>query len=85
MIFAETTTLGLRRRSVEKWALPREVVAVEIEGGTVRVKISKSAGRVVGMAPEYADCVAIARETRRPLKDVYAEAAAAARALLQSE
>lgn len=79
VIFSETTTLGLRRRSVEKWALPREVIAVEVEGGSVRVKVSKAGGRVVGLAPEYADCVAIARETRRPLKDVYAEAAAAAR------
>jgi pyridinium-3,5-bisthiocarboxylic acid mononucleotide nickel chelatase len=85
VIFTETTTLGLRRRSVEKWALPREVIAVEIEGGMVRVKVSKSGGRIVGMAPEYADCAAIARETRRPLKEIYAEAAIAARRLLTDE
>jgi len=83
VIFTETTTIGLRRRSVEKWALPREIVSVEIEGGSVRVKITRSGGRLVGIAPEYADCVALARETRRPLKEIYAEAAAAARAQQQ--
>jgi hypothetical protein len=79
VIFTETTTLGLRRRPVEKWALPREVIAVEIDGGQVRVKVGRSGGHLVGIAPEYADCAAIARETGRPLKEVYADAAAAAR------
>ncbi len=82
VIFAETTTLGLRRRPVEKWALPREIIEVSVEGGTVRVKIGISGGRVVGMAPEYADCAVIARETGRALKDVFAEAAASAREAL---
>lgn len=85
VIFMETTTIGLRRRPVEKWALPREIVAVQIEGGHVRVKVSRMAGRPVGVAPEYADCVTIARETGRALKDVYAEAAAAAREHLGSQ
>ncbi|HVL91321.1 MAG TPA: nickel pincer cofactor biosynthesis protein LarC [Actinomycetota bacterium] len=83
VLFSETTTLGLRRRAVEKWMLPREVITVQVEGGTVRVKVARAfGGRVTGASPEYADCVRVAREAQRPLKDVYAEAAAAARALL---
>lgn len=84
VIFAETTTLGLRRRPVEKWTLPREIIAVEIEGGSVRVKIARSAGgSVTGIAPEYGDCVELARETGRPLKQIFAEAHAAAREQLE--
>lgn len=85
VVFAETTTLGVRRRVVEKWTLPREAVAVEVAGGTVRVKVARGASGVVGAYPEYADCARIARESGRPLKDVYAEAQAAARAQLGGE
>jgi hypothetical protein len=86
VIFRETTTLGLRRRPVEKWTLPREIMTVEVTGGTIRVKVAKDAARrVVGAAPEYADCVEVARSSGRPLKDVYAEAQAAARTLLNRE
>lgn len=81
-IFSETTTIGLRRRSAEKWMLPREVLTVAVEGGSVRVKVASVAGKPVGAAPEYADCVRVARETGRALKEVYADAQAAARALL---
>ncbi|MGH2728077.1 MAG: nickel insertion protein, partial [Actinomycetota bacterium] len=79
VIFAETTTLGLRRSPVEKWTLPREIITVELEGGTVRVKIARSAGgTITGIAPEYADCAALARETGRPLKQIFTEAHTAA-------
>jgi len=83
VIFAETTTLGLRRSPVEKWTLPREITPVEVDGGTVRVKIARNAaGAVTGIAPEYADCAALARETGRPLKQVFSEAQSAAERLL---
>ncbi|MFY9588879.1 MAG: nickel pincer cofactor biosynthesis protein LarC [Actinomycetota bacterium] len=79
VIFAETTTLGLRRRAIEKWTLPRELITVELDGGNVRVKVARNAaGTVTGIAPEYADCANLARETGRPLKQVFAEAHAAA-------
>lgn len=82
VLFAETTTLGVRRRIVEKWALPRDLVDVEVAGGTVRVKIARSGDRVTSIAPEYGDCARVAREYGRPLKEVYAEAQEAARRLL---
>ena len=86
VIFAETTTLGLRRRPIEKWTLPREVITVELDGGSVRVKIARDAtGRVAGVAPEYADCATLARETGRPLKQVFADAYAAAQRLVEDQ
>jgi pyridinium-3,5-bisthiocarboxylic acid mononucleotide nickel chelatase len=86
VIFTETTTLGMRRNPVEKWTLPREIVPVELDGGTVRVKIARSAGgTVTGIAPEYADCADLARATGRPLKQIFSEAHTAAERALSDQ
>lgn len=79
VLFAETTTLGMRRRTTEKWTLPRETVTVEVSGGTVNVKIARGAESVLGVYPEYSDCARVARDSERPLKEIYAEAARLAR------
>jgi pyridinium-3,5-bisthiocarboxylic acid mononucleotide nickel chelatase len=84
VLFSETTTLGVRRRVTEKWTLPRELISVEVAGGTVRVKIARARDGVVGIYPEYSDCASLARGTNRALKDVYAEAVARARASLDA-
>jgi uncharacterized protein (DUF111 family) len=76
----ETTTLGVRLRPVERVELEREQVAVETEHGTVRVKVGRLGGAVVGAHPEYDDCAARARERGVPVKDVLAAAVAAWRA-----
>jgi uncharacterized protein (TIGR00299 family) protein len=70
LIFAETSTLGLRIHSAERRVQDRRVVEVETEFGKVRVKISGH-----GMfAPEYEDCRAIATRTGTPLPKVIAAA-----------
>jgi uncharacterized protein (DUF111 family) len=84
VLFAETTTLGVRRRMVEKWTVPREVIPVEIAGGSVRVKVGRGRSGIVGVYPEYTDCAQVARESRRPLKEIYAAAQEAARQMLES-
>lgn len=85
VIFGETTTIGLRRRAAEKWMLPREIISVQVDGGMVRVKVARFAGGRFGTAPEYQDCVRVAKEASRPLKDVFAEAQAAARVALTEQ
>jgi uncharacterized protein (TIGR00299 family) protein len=85
VIFTETTTLGVRRRLVEKWTMPREFVTVEVAGGAIRVKVGRGSAGVAGISPEYSDCAQVARESGRPLKDVYAEAQAAARRTLEQQ
>jgi uncharacterized protein (TIGR00299 family) protein len=74
IVFEETTTIGVRRHRASRSVLERETVNVETPYGTVRVKIARSDGRVVNAAPEFEDCVRLARERRIPLKEVQATA-----------
>src|SRR5262245_18789536 len=72
VIFQETTTIGVRRYAVDRTTLDRELVEVETEYGTVNIKVSRLNGEVVNFAPEYEDCVRIAREKSVPLKRIQA-------------
>ncbi|WP_341229707.1 nickel insertion protein, partial [Nocardioides salarius] len=83
VVFAQTSTIGLREHAVTKRALEREVAAVEVEGVQVRVKVSRHRGRVVTAQPEWDDVAAVAQATGRPARDVLAEAQAAARSLVE--
>ena len=85
LLWRETSTLGVRGLPVRKWMLERRVIAVSVPGGKVRVKLGLDGGRVVNVAPEYADCARLATATGRPLKDVMARAQAAALAALDDE
>jgi len=70
LIFAETSTLGLRIHSAERRVEERNVIRVDTEFGEIRVKVSGH-----GMfAPEYEDCRAIAARTGTPLPKVIAAA-----------
>ncbi len=77
VLFRETTTLGVRGRLVDKWALAREWTTVTVAGAPVRLKVARLDGEIVNVAPEYDDCAAAATATGLPLKEVYARARAA--------
>jgi len=77
IVFSETTTIGVRMHPVERRKLDREEDTVETSFGTVQVKIAKLNGRVMNVAPEYRDCLRIAKEKNIPLKDIYQAALAA--------
>jgi hypothetical protein len=79
VLFAETTTLGVRRRRVERDVLAREVRTVETPYGPVRVKVALLDGVEIGAQPEHDDCLALAREKGVALREVIAAAAAAYR------
>ena len=79
VLFAETTTLGVRRRRVERDVLAREVRTVETRYGPVRVKIALLDGVELGAQPEHDDCLARAREHGVALREVIAAALAAHR------
>jgi len=85
VVFAETKTLGVRITQVEKEFLDREVVTVATPYGKLRVKLARQEGRPVNVAPEYEDCREAAARCGVPLKEVYAAAEEAARALFLEE
>ena len=74
LIFAETTTLGVRRRDEQRRVLERRWEMVETSWGPVRIKIANMNGTVSNYAPEFEDCRKIAEENRVPLKRVMEEA-----------
>src|SRR6266849_4510680 len=74
MIFAETTTLGVRRREEQRQTLARRWETVKTSWGKVRVKIASMNGSVSNYAPEYEDCRALAEANHVPLKMVIEEA-----------
>ncbi len=82
IIFAETTTLGVRRREGARQTLARRWETVGTKFGEVRIKVASLNGSVSNYAPEYEDCRRIAAEQRVPLKTVMQEAV---QAYLRSE
>jgi pyridinium-3,5-bisthiocarboxylic acid mononucleotide nickel chelatase len=74
MLFAETTTLGVRSHLVERKALPREYVKVTTRYGDVRMKISRTLDQVQHAAPEFDDCRKLAEEKNVPLQEVMEQA-----------
>ena len=74
LMFAETTTLGVRRRDELRQILPRRWESVETQWGTVRIKVANLNGTVSNYAPEFEDCRRIAVEHHVPLKTVIHEA-----------
>jgi len=79
LIFASTSTIGLRELSVHKRTLAREVSTVDVGGHPVRVKVARSGSEIVNASVEYADVAATAAALGRPEKAVLADATAAAR------
>jgi uncharacterized protein (DUF111 family) len=74
LIFAETTTFGIRTHRAQRRALQRVWVNVSTSYGMVRIKLSRSNGHVLHAAPEYDDCRKLAVEKQVPLQQVISEA-----------
>ena len=74
LIFAETTTLGVRRREEHRKILARKWETVRTSWGDVRIKIASMNGSISNYAPEYEDCRALAETHHVPLKMVIEEA-----------
>ncbi len=77
-VLEQTSALGVRISRLARYELEREERVVEVEGGSVRVKIGRLDGRVVNVSPEHDDCAELAARTGRPVKSGWAAALAAA-------
>lgn len=75
ILFAETTTLGVRVLQAERRVLARHIAEVDTPYGLVRIKYSEQGS----FTPEYDDCRKAAEEHNVPLRTVIAEASAAYR------
>ena len=74
ILFGETSTLGVRRQSVERRCLERTSETVETAYGPVRVKTAHLPDGSTKRAPEYEDCKRAAEAHNVPLRMVYAAA-----------
>ena len=71
LLFAETSTFGVRYREVDRVTLDREVVQVETPLGSIQVKIGRHLGKIVQVSPEFESCNAAAQKSQQPLKRIY--------------
>jgi pyridinium-3,5-bisthiocarboxylic acid mononucleotide nickel chelatase len=71
IIFAETSTFGIRYQEMNRKTLEREVVEVKTAVGLIQIKIGRHAGQILQVAPEFESCQAAAQQSRQPLKRVY--------------
>lgn len=70
LVFAETTTLGLRSYEVARRALQRSVVRVETQYGPIDVKVAQLNGHIFKDMPEFEQCREAALKAGVPLRDV---------------
>lgn len=71
VLFAETTTIGIREYAAQRRVLERSWKEVETAFGRVRIKVAAADGSLRNFAPEYEDCRRIAKEKNVPFKDVW--------------
>ena len=74
IVFAETTSIGVRYREMTRECLDRDTVTVTTAYGPVRVKVARRNGAVLNASPEFDDCARVANERGVPVKDVQAAA-----------
>jgi uncharacterized protein (TIGR00299 family) protein len=60
LIFRETTALGLRRSTLERWILPRRSVAVTTQFGAVAGIVAELPNGGERFSPEYESCAQVA-------------------------
>jgi len=77
LVFRHTTTFGIRREPVTRWALERRRETVETPFGSVDVKVGYLGNERVQTSPEFEDCRRAARQHDVPVRRVYEAAVAA--------
>jgi len=79
LIFAATTTFGIRRHAVARSVLDRRFETAATPWGEVRVKVGARGGRDLVRTPEYEDCARAADAAGVAPRQVYEAALAALR------
>lgn len=71
IIFAETTSFGIRMDQVNRLKLDRKFEKVKTEYGEVTVKLGLKAGKVIQVAPEYESVRAASEKSGASLRAIY--------------
>jgi uncharacterized protein (TIGR00299 family) protein len=74
MLFAETTTLGVRTYTAERRVLARQWETVHTAFGEIRIKVARLNGHIRQASPEFEDCRKLAEAKNVPLQRVMDEA-----------
>ena len=74
ILFRETTTLGIRRHSLTRNKLPREIHTVDTTWGPVDGKIVHRADGNTAFSPEFESCKKISVQQSLPIRQVMDEA-----------
>jgi hypothetical protein len=70
LLLNESTTIGVRRRTVQRRALDRDVMSVTVLGHKVSAKVVLLPNGLRRAKPEFADVERVALATGRPLQDI---------------
>ena len=70
LIFAETTTIGVRSYEVQRRALTREMISVQTQFGPIDVKVVRTNNGSIRATPEFEQCRAAALAANVPLREV---------------
>jgi uncharacterized protein (TIGR00299 family) protein len=81
ILFAETTTFGVRRWTARRAKLERCWQEISTPWGPVRIKLGFRSGRCITATPEYDDCHELAADRNVPLRVVLERAREAAEAV----
>lgn len=79
LLLSGSTSIGVRRSTVQRRALPRRAASVEVLGHTIALKVVTLPDGGTRAKPEFEDVLAAARATGKPVPEVLALAAHAAR------
>jgi uncharacterized protein (DUF111 family) len=74
VLIEQSTTLGVRATRIERVKAARSFETVATRWGDVRLKLRGWNGRIIDAAPEYDDCLALARANEVPIREVWNEA-----------
>jgi uncharacterized protein (TIGR00299 family) protein len=79
LLLCQSTTLGVRRTVVERIALPRRTISVDVDGHRIAVKVATLPDGGTRAKPEYVDVHRVAEATGLRPSDIFSLAAEAAR------
>lgn len=79
LILRQSSAIGVRRCSCERYRLQRDSTRVETILGPARVKRIYAGAELLRLTPEYDDCRRLAQQSGEPLAEVYRLVEASAR------